>query len=61
MIKRIAIYCGSAVGNDPVYTEQAKLMAQLLFHKGIGIVLNLKRGELNDFQNLTEDISNKGH
>ena len=38
MIKRIAIYCGSASGNDPIYAEHAKQMAQLLFHKGIGIV-----------------------
>jgi predicted transport protein len=42
--------------------KQNKLFTDLIiYNKGIGIVLNLKRGELNDFQNLTEDISDKGH
>jgi predicted transport protein len=50
------------VGKLTIGFRQNKVFTDLIIYdKGIGIVLNLKRGELNDFQNLTEDISEKGH
>jgi len=50
------------IGKQTIGFRQNKVFTDLIiYNKGIGIVLNLKRGELNDFQNLTEDISEKGH
>lgn len=37
-MKRVAIYCGSAIGNDDVYREQATLLGSTLAKKGIGVV-----------------------
>ena len=33
----------------------------ILYNKGIGVVLNLKKGQLKDDLSLTEDLSDKGH
>lgn len=33
----------------------------IIYDKGIGVVLNLKKGQLDDYKNLCEDISQKGH
>lgn len=33
----------------------------IIYDKGIGVVLNMKKGELDDYKNLCEDISQKGH
>jgi len=50
------------IGKQTIGFKQNRVFTDLIiYNKGIGIVLNLKRGELNDFQNLTEDISEKGH
>ncbi len=37
-VKRIAVYCGSAKGVNPVYTESDLALTRLLHKKGIGIV-----------------------
>ncbi len=37
-IKRIAVYCGSAKGNDPVYVEQAKAIIHEMHKNGMGLV-----------------------
>lgn len=50
------------IGKQTIGFKQNRVFTDLIiYNKGIGIVLNLKRGELDDFQNLTEDISEKGH
>lgn len=41
--------------NEKIFTDL------IIYNKGIGVVLNVKQGELNDYMNLTEDISNVGH
>ena len=33
----------------------------IIYDKGIGVVLNVKKGELDDYKDLCEDISQKGH
>lgn len=33
----------------------------IIYNKGIGVVINMKKGSLNDYLNLTEDLSEKGH
>ena len=33
----------------------------IIYDKGIGVVLNMKKGELDDYKNLCEDLSQKGH
>ncbi|MDP2548944.1 MULTISPECIES: TIGR00730 family Rossman fold protein [unclassified Oceanobacter] len=38
MIKRVAIYCGSRLGNDPAYAAAATTLATFLAQQGIGIV-----------------------
>lgn len=37
-MKNIAVYCGSAPGIEPVYAEQARLLAQCLVEHNIGLV-----------------------
>lgn len=37
-MKYIAIYCGSATGNEPIFAEQAALLGQTLVKHGYGIV-----------------------
>ena len=37
-MKRICVFCGSAVGNQPVYREVAVAMGSLLARRGIGLV-----------------------
>ncbi len=37
-IKRIAIYCGANVGNDPAFKAAAETLARTLVREGIGIV-----------------------
>jgi uncharacterized protein (TIGR00730 family) len=37
-MKRIVVYCGSAKGNDPVYTEVALTVARLMAEQQIGLV-----------------------
>ncbi len=38
MIKNIAVYCGSSVGNDPVFTAGAKQLIHHMYHSGYGLV-----------------------
>jgi len=33
----------------------------IIWNKGVGVVINLKKGQLKDDLSLTEDLSNKGH
>ena len=37
-MKRICVFCGSAIGNQPVYREVAVAMGSLLARRGIGLV-----------------------
>jgi uncharacterized protein (TIGR00730 family) len=37
-MKYIAIFCGSASGNDPVYAQQASLLGEVLVRRGYGII-----------------------
>lgn len=37
-IKRVAIYCGANVGNDPAFRQAAEQLARTLVREGIGIV-----------------------
>ncbi|WP_291912556.1 TIGR00730 family Rossman fold protein [Chitinophaga sp. CB10] len=37
-MKRIAVYCGSSMGNEDIYKEQAMLLGATLAKKGIGLV-----------------------
>jgi uncharacterized protein (TIGR00730 family) len=37
-IKRIAIFCGSGKGNDPIYEQQAKKLAEAMLEREIGLV-----------------------
>jgi uncharacterized protein (TIGR00730 family) len=37
-MKRIVVYCGSSLGTDPVFEEQAYKTGQLLALQGIGVV-----------------------
>jgi uncharacterized protein (TIGR00730 family) len=38
IMKRIAVYCGSATPTDPVYIETAQVVGQSLAERGIGVV-----------------------
>ena len=38
MIKRLAVYCGSATPADPRYMDLARLVGETLARKGIGVV-----------------------
>lgn len=33
----------------------------IIYNKGVGVMLNMKKGTLDDYMNLTEDLSDKGH
>ena len=37
-VKRVAVYCGSALGSDPVYLAEAKALGKALAHTGLGLV-----------------------
>ncbi len=37
-MKRIAIYCGSSVGDELIYQTEAKVLVQAMFDKGYGLV-----------------------
>ena len=37
-MKRIAVYCGSSVGDDEIYTSQAKRLAHVLHQHNLGLV-----------------------
>ncbi|MCM2677992.1 LOG family protein [Alkalicoccobacillus plakortidis] len=37
-MKRVAVFCGSSEGSDPIYMEQARKLGALLADKGIGLV-----------------------
>jgi uncharacterized protein (TIGR00730 family) len=37
-MKRVCVYCGSSIGNQPVYREVAEAMGALLARRGIGLV-----------------------
>jgi uncharacterized protein (TIGR00730 family) len=38
MMKKIAVYCGSATPVDPLYIETAKIVGRTLAERGIGVV-----------------------
>jgi predicted transport protein len=49
-------------GKQTIGFSQNKVFTDLIiYNKGVGVVLNLKKGELKDSLNLTEDLSKKGH
>jgi uncharacterized protein (TIGR00730 family) len=37
-MRRLCVFCGSKVGNRPIYTDQARALAQLLVARGLGLV-----------------------
>ena len=37
-MKRVCVFCGSSLGNRPVYAETAREMGRLLGERGIGLV-----------------------
>jgi uncharacterized protein (TIGR00730 family) len=37
-VKRLAVYCGSATPEDPVYIETARMVGRSLAERGIGVV-----------------------
>ena len=37
-MKRVCVFCGSSIGNQPVYREAAEAMGALLAKRGIGLV-----------------------
>lgn len=37
-MRRITVFCGSSSGNDAIYTEQARLLGQILAQRGMGVV-----------------------
>jgi uncharacterized protein (TIGR00730 family) len=37
-MRRVCVFCGSRVGNRPIYTEQARELARLLVARGLGLV-----------------------
>ena len=50
------------LGKQTIGFRQNKIFTDLIiYNQGIGIVLNLKKGELVDYKNETEDISDVGH
>lgn len=49
-------------GKQTIGFKQNRIFTDLIiYNKGIGVMLNLKKGLLQDPLNLTEDLSNKGH
>lgn len=49
-------------GKQTIGFKQNRVFTDLIiYNKGIGVMLNLKKGELKDPLNLTEDLSEKGH
>ena len=38
MIQRLAIFCGSSAGNNPIYKEEAYQVGKLLAERGIEVV-----------------------
>jgi predicted Rossmann-fold nucleotide-binding protein len=38
MIKRLAVYCGSAAGADPAFAEAARLLGHTMVDRGIDLV-----------------------
>jgi len=43
------------------FKHNQKFVDFIIYNKGIGVVLNLKKGNLKDPLSLTEDLSDKGH
>lgn len=37
-MRRVCVFCGSSVGNQPAYREAAEAMGAVLAHRGIGLV-----------------------
>jgi uncharacterized protein (TIGR00730 family) len=37
-VKRLAVYCGSATPEDPIYIETARTVGRMLAERGIGVV-----------------------
>ena len=49
-------------GKQTIGFSNNKVFSDLiLYNKGVGVVINLKKGKLKDSLNLTEDLSDKGH
>ena len=50
------------IAKQTIGFRQNKIFTDIIIYdKGLGVVLNLKKGELRDDLNKTEDLSNKGH
>lgn len=49
-------------GKQTIGFKQHRVFSDvIIYNKGLGVLFNLKKGELNDYMNLTEDLSGKGH
>ena len=49
-------------GSQTIDFIKDTVFAGIIIHDGgMGIVLNVKKGQLQDYKNLTEDVSEKGH
>jgi len=49
-------------GKQTIGFKQNKIFSDIIiYNKGLGVLMNVKKGELNDYLNLTEDLSEKGH
>ena len=50
------------IAKQTIGFRQNKIFTDIIiYNKGLGVVLNLKKGELRDDLQKTEDLSNKGH
>jgi predicted transport protein len=50
------------VGKQTIGFKANRVFTDLIiYNKGLGVMLNMKKGTLDDYLNLTEDLSDKGH
>lgn len=50
------------IGKQTIGFKQNRVFTDLIiYNKGLGVMMNMKKGQLKDDLNLTEDLSEKGH
>lgn len=50
------------IGKQTIGFKQNRIFTDLIiYNQGVGVVLNMKKGQIKDPLNLTEDLSDKGH
>ncbi len=50
------------IGKQTIGFKQIKVFTDVIvYNKGLGVMMNMKKGQLKDDLNLTEDLSEKGH